>query len=79
MAPTVEIQHSDLCITKPVRKRCSSCRKEYDAQRMKKVRLKKKIDPQYVEVICEKCKESKIKDFCTKCRKLYAVLRKKNI
>ena len=81
MAPPPEITHSDLCAINSIRKKCVDCRKEYKARKFRESNLKKKEDkllargtgkykdPQYVKILCEKCKYTTIKTLCDKCRK----------
>ncbi|CAL4062212.1 unnamed protein product, partial [Meganyctiphanes norvegica] len=77
------IEHSELCQTLSIRKKCVQCRKDYNREYRQNLRRKKKeniiktrsvtIDKgsKYASVLCIDCKEKKLKDFCHECHLKY--------
>ncbi|CAL4246563.1 unnamed protein product, partial [Meganyctiphanes norvegica] len=77
------IEHSELCQTLSIRKKCGQCRKDYNRENKRHLRRMKEEKTiktrsvtnnkgsKYSSVLCIDCKDKKQKDFCRECHLEY--------
>ena len=76
-------EHTDLCRTLSIRKKCKKCHYQHKYQMRKATKTKKaesviktrfitnKKKTKYFNVLCVNCKEKRIRDICTDCAIIY--------